>query len=178
MSRSFRGLVLAGMWLVTVPAFAAIKDWNDGSDNWSNAAAWTPAGVPGTGGHAHIVFGDGVARTVTYDYAGPAITLGNVSVDLTGPGIDATTLTMPAGNLTTNLGQSIGSNGRGTFNQSGGTNSLSTLALRLGDFAGSTGVYNLSGTGVLAANIHEIFGYSGTGSFNQSGGTRHDQRCG
>jgi hypothetical protein len=78
---------------------------------------------------------------------------------------------MPAGELATNFGQSIGANGRGIFDQSGGTNSLNTLALRLGDSAGSNGIYNLSSTGVLAANTDEIVGYSGTGTINQSGGT-------
>jgi hypothetical protein len=153
------------------PLWAATKDWSDGSDNWSTDAAWTPVGVPAAGDNAHIIFSDGVARTVTYDYAGPAIVLGNVSVDLTGPGTDATILTMSAGELTTSFGQSIGPNGRGTFNQTGGKNSLNTLALRLGDFASSNGVYNLSGTGILAANTDEIVGYSGTGTVNQSGGT-------
>src|SRR5262249_5566498 len=157
--------------LTTSPLWAVTKDWNDGTGNRSTDASWTPAGVPGAGDNAHITFDDGVGRTVTYDYAGPAIVLGNLSVDLTGMSTDGTTLTMAAGELTTSFGQSIGANGRGTFTQTGGKNSLNTLALRLGDSAGSNGIYNLSGTGVLAANIDEIVGYSGTGTINQAGGT-------
>lgn len=167
----FVPFVLLAVCLVASPLRAITKDWNDSTGNWSNDASWTPAGVPATGDNAHIVFSDGVARTITYDYTGPAIALGNVFVDLTGPGTDATTLTMSAGELTTSFGQSIGPNGRGIFNQTGGKNSLSTIALRLGDFAGGSGIYNLSDTGILAANTDEIVGYSGTGTINQSGGT-------
>src|SRR5262245_61704466 len=120
--------VLLAVCFIASPLWAVTKDWNDGTGNWSTDASWTPAGVPGSGYNAHIIFSDGVARTITYDYAGPAIVLGNLTVDLTGPGADPTTLTMSAGELTTSFGQSIGPTGRGTFNQTGGKNSLSTIA--------------------------------------------------
>ena len=42
--------------------------------------------------------------------------------------------------------------------------------LYLGYNSGSTGTYNLSGTGQLSANWENI-GYSGTGTFTQTGGT-------
>ena len=63
--------------------------------------------------------------------------------------------------------------GRGTVNQSGGTNTIAagTGFLDVGVFAGSTGTYNLSGTGSLVANTNEYVGDVGTGFFNQSGGT-------
>ena len=153
---------------VAVPASAVIKDWNDGSDNWSVAANWTPAGVPGAGDVVKIVFNDDVARTVTYDYTGPAVTLGSLNIDMTGAGTNATTLSMGSGTLTTS-GETIGNFGRGTFNQSGGTHTVSG-SFSMGDNSG-VGTYNLSGSGALYANTSEMIGVTGTGSFVQSGGT-------
>ena len=63
----------------------------------------------------------------------------------------------------------IGYSGTGSFTQSGGTNSVSG-SLYLGYNSGSSGTYNLSGSGLLSAPS-EYIGYSGTGSFTQSGGT-------
>ena len=64
------------------------------------------------------------------------------------------------------LGYNFGS--IGTYNLSGGTNTPSTLCL--GYNSGSIGMYNLSGTGILSAG-QEYIGYSGTGMFSQTGGT-------
>ena len=66
----------------------------------------------------------------------------------------------------------MGDYGTGTFNQFGGTNNLDGFSsgnLYLGNFAGSSGTYNLSGAGVLSTAI-EYVGYAGTGTFTQSGG--------
>ncbi len=65
--------------------------------------------------------------------------------------------------------QYVGSTGTGVFTQTGGTNSISSY-LYLGYNSGSTGTYNLSGTGPLSASIQYI-GRSGTGTFIQTGGT-------
>ena len=43
--------------------------------------------------------------------------------------------------------------------------------LDVGVFAGSTGTYNLGGTGMLLANTSEYIGDVGTGYFNHTGGT-------
>ena len=43
--------------------------------------------------------------------------------------------------------------------------------LDLGDESTSSGVYVLSGSGLLTAQMGEIVGYSGAGTFTQSGGT-------
>ena len=43
-------------------------------------------------------------------------------------------------------------------------------SLSLGYDSGSSGTYDLSGTGQLSAD-YEYIGYSGTGTFTQSGGT-------
>ena len=96
MSRSLRGLVVIVLGFVAGPCWATNKDWNDGSDNWSNAALWTPAGVPGAGDTVNISFSDDVARTVSYDYTGPAITLGFLNVDMMGAGTNASTFSMSA----------------------------------------------------------------------------------
>jgi hypothetical protein len=85
----------------------------------------------------------------------------------------------------------IGYSGSGSFNQSGGTNNIRSVTftqffksdfLYLGYNVGSTGTYELSGTGTLSAGYYlnraapmegggEYVGFSGTGIFNQSGGT-------
>jgi hypothetical protein len=65
--------------------------------------------------------------------------------------------------------------GNGTFNQSGGTNNVTSI--RLGHEVGGNGTYNLTG-GTLNAGGNTagflngtVVGYSGTGSFVQTGGT-------
>jgi autotransporter-associated beta strand protein len=63
----------------------------------------------------------------------------------------------------------LGSSGTGTLSQSGGINTVSG-SLDLGYYAGSSGTYNLSNTGVLsAASLY--LGNFGTGTFWQTGGT-------
>ena len=72
----------------------------------------------------------------------------------------------------------IGNSGAGTFTQSGGSNFVGTPGngsssmgnLYLAYNPGSSGTYNLSGSGLLSANT-ELIGYSGPATFNQSGGT-------
>lgn len=66
--------------------------------------------------------------------------------------------------------ETIGDAGTGTFNQTGGTNSV-TASLTLGSGSLSSGKYTLSGTGILSSSYSEYVGYSGTGTFDQSGGT-------
>ena len=60
---------------------------------------------------------------------------------------------------------------RGRSRRSGGTNSIGN-ALYLGNNAGDSGTYNLSGSGQVSA-YYEYVGYSGTGTFTQSGGTNN-----
>ncbi len=63
----------------------------------------------------------------------------------------------------------VGYSGAGSFTQSGGTNLVSGT-LYIGYNSGSSGTYQLSGTGALSNTAWEYIGYSGTGSFSQSGG--------
>ena len=64
----------------------------------------------------------------------------------------------------------IGYSGTGSFTQSAGTNSVSTV-LYVGWYGGPA-MYNLSGSGQLSA-ASEYIGYpiTGPGTFTQSGGT-------
>jgi fibronectin-binding autotransporter adhesin len=222
------GAILAAISLLSPATLASAKNWNDGTGNWNVAANWSPASVPATGEAVNIVFTDGVARTVTLN---ATASLGLLSVDLTGSGTAASTLSVPnnntlsangiliggyngstttsgrgamtqsdgmvstnagwdfvlghganstgtytlsgSGKLTANQSEYIGLSGNGTFNQSGGTNTIATATgfFNLGTNAGSTGTYNLSGTGALVSNIDEYIGNIGTGVFNQIGGT-------
>ena len=72
------------------------------------------------------------------------------------------------------LPEYVGYFGTGSFTQLGGTNTVvfssSPTSLFVGYGSGSTGTYNLSGTGLLVDNYGDV-GESGTGTFNQSGGT-------
>ena len=64
----------------------------------------------------------------------------------------------------------VGSNGSGTFTQSGGTNTYGSTLL-LGDKAGDSGTYALSGTGSIIGDTYQYIGGSGSGTFTQSGGS-------
>ena len=85
------------------------------------------------------------------------------------------TYTLTGGTFTASQSEFIGYGGNGTFNQSGGTNTINAggnpaSTFNLAALAGSTGNYNLSG-GQLSANKAEVIGEAGTGIFTQTGGT-------
>ena len=147
------------------------------SGSWSSASAWSPGvgAVPTAGEAAYVEFGDGVNRTINYDYTGAATTLYSLTVDLTGEtGAATTTFSMPANNLTINGYELVGDRGVGTFNQSGGVNTITgENGLSLGQILGSNGTYDLSATGTLSVTGagSEYIGVSGAGTFNQSGGS-------
>ena len=81
------------------------------------------------------------------------------------------TIQMSGGSLTVSYYEYVGNDGAGTFNQTGGTNNVSSSSggLYLGYTSASYGSYNLS-AGQLLGNL-QYLGYSGTGRFTQSGGT-------
>ena len=66
----------------------------------------------------------------------------------------------------------VGVYGTGNFVQSGGANRPGSN-FYLGDYAGSSGIYSLSGNGQVLAPDWEYLGYSGTAIFTQSGGTHN-----
>ena len=83
--------------------------------------------------------------------------------------VDGGTLQIVSGLLTSPT-QYVGYSATGTLLQSGGVNTLTSSGqLYLGYNPGSSGTYNLSGSGQLSAS-YESIGYSGTGNFIQSGG--------
>lgn len=84
------------------------------------------------------------------------------------------TYMLSGGNLTGAQSEFIGWGGTASFNHSAGTNTISAGAVGafdVGILLGSTGTYNLSGTGQLISNKSEYIGDSGTGFFNQTGGS-------
>jgi len=148
-----------------------------GDGSWSNPVNWNPGTVPGSavaGDIADITTTGPSGVTVNYDYPN-SVTLSDVVINLTGGTGGATnTLLMSANYLTSNnedVGDSGsgGSNGNGTFTQSGGMNTVN-YQLNVADNATDTGAYNLSDSGSLNANF-QIVGLGGAGTFNQNGGT-------
>jgi hypothetical protein len=78
------------------------------------------------------------------------------------------------GSLSAASSETVGLNGTGNFNQTGGTNTMTGsvgAGLYIGKSNGSTGTYNLSGTGSILFANNEFVGNSGTGILNQTGGT-------
>jgi hypothetical protein len=145
-------------------ASAGADFWNAGDGNWSDPANWS-SGVPGVSSDAYIVQNDAVARTISYDFIGTAITLKSLALDNTGGGTNI--LTQAANSLSATT-QFIGSNGAGIFNQSGGSNNA--VNLYLGYSGSGFGTYSLS-DGALGVTGIEAVGSNGAGVFNQTGGT-------
>ena len=176
----------AGVVVAVAAAMAGRADATDrawtaaGGGSWATAANWSPAGVPAAGDAVEIPAPATGTRTVTYDYAGPAVALGSLLLD--GPGTGANpptlgeTLAVPAGTLTIAGQADVGRGTRGTVAQSGGVVVIGTAgatgeALDLGYSDGyGIGTYQLSG-GSLTVNGQELAGEFATGVFNQSGGT-------
>jgi T5SS/PEP-CTERM-associated repeat protein len=86
-----------------------------------------------------------------------------------------------AGALTANQSEHIGLSGTGTFHHLAGMNTITPGAVgsfKIGVNAGSTGTYNLSGTGELISNKSETVGDQGVGVFNHTGGSNKVQGAG
>lgn len=107
------------------------------------------AGTVSTSAGLDLVLADGAGSTGTYSLSGTGAVVASQSLY-------------------------VGLRGTGVFNHSGGTNTINAGAIGsfdVGVFAGSSGTYNLSGTGQLISNKSEYVGDQGTGSFFQTGGT-------
>ena len=119
----------------------------------------------------------GGTLSATYEYIGQSGVFTQSAGTNTPSGFYLGNLTSDAGTYNLSGGsvsaayEYIGLSGTGTFNQSGGTNTITNSYnfIELGSSSGS-GTYNLSGTGTLSAPIANI-GYNGAGTVNQSGGT-------
>ncbi len=160
----FRGLAALLLAVTAFPAtpqvWAADIYWQPFSGDWSIASNWGGV-LPGVNDAAYVVNG-GTASITQPGATCNSLLLGNLS----GSGAVA----MTGGGLTASYYESIGDTGNGSFVQSGGVNSVSSC-FYVGNAAGSTGAYSLSGNGQLSNGYQEFIGYSGSGSFSQSGGT-------
>ena len=162
----FFGVAVAAVALLSPsPAGAQTTYWNAQSGDWSDAAYWT-AGVPTSGSIAYI--GNGGTVTITQTEACSSLELG---------GSASGTLLLNGGGLGSAIGgnEYVGYDGPGTFTQSGGTNTVSSVtvnytynSLIVGYY--NVGQYNLYGPGV--ANLGGlVVGDNATGNFTQFGGS-------
>ena len=132
---------------------------NGDSGNWNDPGNWNPAGVPGAGDGVNI--STAASPTITYDYAGPAVTLASFNFD---PTIGTSTFVLSDNDLSVAGGEFLSSSGSGipVFNQSGGTNTMTGL-LKIASSTNYSSFW-LSG-GSLTSNSVAV------GSFGQSMGT-------
>jgi len=146
---------------------AGVVSWQGGSGNWDNLPSWSTATQPNTGDY--VVIGQNYA-TVTYvNTALPNAVLQTLNVDAT----NTATLTMTQHVLNAEQ-ENIGKTLNGAMAQSGGINNVTGgQGLYLGYYAGSSGAYTLSGSGVLNVSFFENVGRLGTGIFTQTGGTHN-----
>ncbi|HUB27237.1 MAG TPA: PEP-CTERM sorting domain-containing protein [Tepidisphaeraceae bacterium] len=162
------------------PANAATDNWVADSSNWSNPANWSGDEIPGNFDTVLIDDDDSVDRTITYDYAGPPVTLATLAIVNTGGGTN--TLAVGASSqaviseslLIGASGAASTLSGVGVLTQSGGINQIADN-IYLGQSANDNGTYNLQNgeliTGVNNGGFENLYvGYSGTGTVNQSGG--------
>src|SRR4051794_16968267 len=94
---------VAGSASVALSPSAAGSDYVGGAGvgNWSVTTNWNPVGVPTAGANVNFYNADALNRTLNYDYAGPAVTLGTLYIDQTGAGTN--TVEMPGSALTTSF---------------------------------------------------------------------------
>jgi len=157
------GLAAVAVLLFAPPGVraATYSSWAVSSGDWSVAQNW--GGTLPTSSYGAYVINGGTAAITLPGAACNYLYLGDPN------STNAGTVQMSAGSLSTILSEYLGNTGTGTFTQSGGTNNVNGT-LYLGMNSGSTGYYNLSGSGWLTG-WWEYVGYSGVGAFSQSGGT-------
>ncbi|MGO9108091.1 MAG: beta strand repeat-containing protein [Thermoguttaceae bacterium] len=111
----------------------------------------------------------GYSGTGAFVHTGGVSTVSNLILGDQAGGIG--TYNLSSSGLLSSGTETIGNSGTGAFTQSGGTNTL-TSALYLGQYAGSSGMYTLSGGLLVAPSIVQG---AGTGIVNVSGGTLTSQ---
>ena len=132
--------------------------------NWSDGTKWSLNTKPVPGDSVLLAPASG-AVVVTLDVS--ATNLSQLTLDATNG--SSVTLLQSANVLSVNGDETIGLSGSGTFNQSGGTHTISSGSLNVG--SGGTGAYLMS-NGVLAlTSSSEYIGANAAGTFTQSGGT-------
>jgi hypothetical protein len=104
-----------------------------------------------------------------------SLTGGMLEVGASGPVSSSGMYNLEYGNLiVSSASELIAYYGHGVFNQTGGTNSLTSSTLNIGNQAGLTytGTYTLgTGGSLIGIDSNEYVGSGGLGYFNQSGGT-------
>jgi autotransporter-associated beta strand protein len=166
------GLAAAALLLAAAPQSRGDETWTaPASGDWSAPSNWSLA-VPGPGDNAFILNGGTADITTALDTL-PGATCGNLILGDTGSA-NSGTIQMTGGSLSATYNENVGNWGTGTFNQSGGVNSLVNFgySLNLANSAGFSGNYILGGMGLLSAPNESVGNY-GTGTFNQSGGSNN-----
>src|SRR5258706_445483 len=139
-------LFLAAAAAAPVLSRGGIDTWSDGTGNWSGAPNWSLGHVPAAGDTVNLTQSDGITRVVSYDAAATSgAGFAQLPVDATGSG--NMTLSLALSTLTAS-NEYVGFNGRGTYNQSGGTNNVtggSPAGLYFGYNNGASGTGTLSG---------------------------------
>ena len=121
-----------------------------------------------TANSGKLIVGFGSASNGSYNQSGGTVDVSTGELRLgTLPGSSGT-YTLGGGTLAT-FDESIGSAGRGTFIQTGGTHS-NTDSLSVGVGALGIGTYSMTGGTLALNNAVETIGFLGIGTFNQSGG--------
>ena len=113
----------------------------------------------------------GSLATGTFSQSGGTVTIssGGLYLAENNQGIGNYSLTNGTLALNNSAEELIGYFGNGTFNQSGGTHTITNGYLYVGVYG--TGSYTLSNGSLALTNSPEYVGYGANGSFNQSGGT-------
>lgn len=162
--------VLAGAMVAISAQSALASTWNNGTDLWSTATAWSPNSVPGVGDLDAVVGGGQATVDNTYNLR---------DFDLTGGAIDGTTTGQL--NVSTQFRFLGGSINSGAKLQSNGATVLGNSAVTLNN-AGSLGfatspsvyadaIFNNSGTVTLGANVSMQLPKASTTSGTYAGGT-------
>jgi hypothetical protein len=155
-----------------------VNSWNSPTGSWSTATNWAGGHVPVAGEAAYLSVADENTRTVTYDYTGPAVKLGDflVNADGTNTSHGSMTFHQTQGILTTAKEEVWARYGTASVYQNGGTTTVNGT-LQIGALVASTGVYNLASGTLSTANEYigstNLVASAGTGIFLQSGGTHN-----
>lgn len=169
-------LAIALLGLMQHPADAVDRYWVGNSNFWDVPTSWSfaPGGIGGAGmpqdGDNAFVISSAFNVTVTRDDATPSYTgPGPAFVMLDGSGAAVTTLFQTANRMAAD-GERVGFNGRGQYNQIGGSNVVTNLWLA--GNTGSAGTYTLNGAAAsISANFIDVGEANGAGTFNHNNGT-------
>jgi outer membrane autotransporter protein len=160
-----RALLPLSLWLALAasPAFAATYNWSVATGSWTNAANWSPNGVPGS------------TDTVYITNSGTAQISGSTAAFQGGFVGSNSTLAVSGSGTLLSIGSGFqlgtGSSGQGSFNLTQGAVANLTN-LQIGQNAGTTGAVTVDGPGSkLSLSIGSfLVGNYGQGSMTVSGG--------